>query len=760
MTDKPNLTRVWAKTAPGGNVVDPDTVTEGKFAAGWQAEVPPFEYFNFIQKQVTEGLAHINEQGIAVWDDVTAYPIGALAKGSDGNIYKASTSQNNNDPVSDDGTNWKNWENTEGVIRVTSVEEIEAYSAPVGYVFSLNAGGRSGVFDVVDGDFSTELAADTLNGIYIGLSDDPTAETKVAKRRDSGVLTPEMFGAIGDGAANDTAAMTSALLQKGTLEGSAGSVYFINAGNTRLDCNLTKLCNISVKMAPNSVFFQIPNTHDFYIDGLELDGQRGTFTELWNKFAANEGVDSILPYIVQPIRSDANNNNVFISNSSFKNIFAESVILNGGNGNFYYNDLYFENIANKVIHSFHITRGVGSSFVSNVKVKGSGILPAVFNYYDGSTTESVTFGDASMPMPQGSFGIIVSFGNAYMSNIECVDYGSIAVTFDRNKIAKGDNIFVSCNDARAVSNNSSAAIWNEFCDYFTLTNWTVDLTLRSDLSFAADSCIELALGAGSVNKISKGSMSYLSASFQKRPVAMSSRGGCLVEIDGMNFNGDTVSNGPDIFHAYTIDATVKDKLYLNNIQLDGTKVSFSPTEVLSITNSNITTSLAGFQLYDPAVTGISSTTEHITFTDVIFGIASELSIIYPVNHLKIKGGKFNHDTSLSARVNDIKISGAELKGRLFIVSNYIFQMSNTLVTKRVAFSDSGASSSQFITISGCIIANDEGTLTVLIASAPITGTIVGNNILIKTGTAGAGYVTSHASLEDSGNKKATVDYFF
>jgi len=107
MTTKPNLTRVWAETAPGANVVDPDTVTVGKFTAGWQAEVPPFEYFNFIQKQVTEGLAHINEQGIAVWDQVTTYPVGGLAKGSDGNVYKALTSQNNNDPVSDGGTNWK-----------------------------------------------------------------------------------------------------------------------------------------------------------------------------------------------------------------------------------------------------------------------------------------------------------------------------------------------------------------------------------------------------------------------------------------------------------------------------------------------------------------------------------------------------------------------------------------------------------------------------------------------------------------------------
>jgi hypothetical protein len=106
MTDKPDLTRVWALGAPSGNIIDPDLTTPGKFAAGWQAEVPPFEYFNFIQKQITEGLAHINEQGIAVWDNVTTYPVGALAKGSDGNVYKSLASQSDNDPVSDGGINW------------------------------------------------------------------------------------------------------------------------------------------------------------------------------------------------------------------------------------------------------------------------------------------------------------------------------------------------------------------------------------------------------------------------------------------------------------------------------------------------------------------------------------------------------------------------------------------------------------------------------------------------------------------------------
>jgi len=172
MTDKPNLTRVWAKTAPGGNVVDPDTVTTGKFAAGWQAEVPPFEYFNFIQKQVTEGLAHINEQGIAVWDDVTTYPVGGLAKGSDGNVYKALVSQSNNDPISDNGTNWVD-EINDRVFRAASIAEIEAITAVNKYQVSLS-GDSPGIWEFSNANLSTEVTGDPGQLFYIAPDTDDT----------------------------------------------------------------------------------------------------------------------------------------------------------------------------------------------------------------------------------------------------------------------------------------------------------------------------------------------------------------------------------------------------------------------------------------------------------------------------------------------------------------------------------------------------------------------------------------------------------
>ena len=97
------------------------------------------------------------------------------------------------------------------VIRVTSIAAMEAYSAPIGYVFSLNAGGRSGTFDVVAGDFSTEVTNDSFQAVYVALSDDATGATKVAKRRYDLYVNIEWFGATGDGSFNNTTRIQSAI---------------------------------------------------------------------------------------------------------------------------------------------------------------------------------------------------------------------------------------------------------------------------------------------------------------------------------------------------------------------------------------------------------------------------------------------------------------------------------------------------------------------------------------------------------------------
>jgi len=178
------------------------------------------------------------------------------------------------------------------VIRVTSIAEIEAYPAPVGYVFSLNSGGRSGVFDVVAGDFSAELVADTLNGVYIGQADDPTAITKVAKRRMSGRVTPDMFGAFADGVTDDYDVLFAteklAFEQGFTIEGTTDKTYaFDGAWGIRVDFD-GKGCSF-VPTAPAGASATISNFHTVSDDradnvtfrNFSIDGQgksnRGVF---------------------------------------------------------------------------------------------------------------------------------------------------------------------------------------------------------------------------------------------------------------------------------------------------------------------------------------------------------------------------------------------------------------------------------------------------------------------------------------------------
>lgn len=111
-TTKPNLTRIWASAAPGGNVEDPDVTSPGKFSDGWTAEIPPFENFNFLQQLFTQGLAYINENGIGEWDTDTTYPINGVVRANDSKFYISIQKQNGNNPVSDDGTNWQLWFNS------------------------------------------------------------------------------------------------------------------------------------------------------------------------------------------------------------------------------------------------------------------------------------------------------------------------------------------------------------------------------------------------------------------------------------------------------------------------------------------------------------------------------------------------------------------------------------------------------------------------------------------------------------------------
>lgn len=96
------LNLLWAS---GGDILDPG---DTKYQTGWTVEVPPRQWENYIQNKQDQAIAHINQHGIAVWDDETEYQAGkSYVQGSDGLIYQALSTNTNVDPVGDISGTWE-----------------------------------------------------------------------------------------------------------------------------------------------------------------------------------------------------------------------------------------------------------------------------------------------------------------------------------------------------------------------------------------------------------------------------------------------------------------------------------------------------------------------------------------------------------------------------------------------------------------------------------------------------------------------------
>ena len=97
---KPDVNTPWAET---GEIVSPSV---SKVAQGWVEEIPDFEFENWIQNRSDQFNAHINQYGFPVWDAVTEYIADkSYAQGSDGLVYRASTTNTNKNPL----TNSSDW---------------------------------------------------------------------------------------------------------------------------------------------------------------------------------------------------------------------------------------------------------------------------------------------------------------------------------------------------------------------------------------------------------------------------------------------------------------------------------------------------------------------------------------------------------------------------------------------------------------------------------------------------------------------------
>lgn len=92
-----DINKIWAS---GGDVLTP---SDTKIATGWVVEVPPRQYFNYIDQKQDYAIAHINQHGVAVWDNVTEYQADkSYTQGpTNGTIYRCVSTHTNQNPETD-----------------------------------------------------------------------------------------------------------------------------------------------------------------------------------------------------------------------------------------------------------------------------------------------------------------------------------------------------------------------------------------------------------------------------------------------------------------------------------------------------------------------------------------------------------------------------------------------------------------------------------------------------------------------------------
>lgn len=97
-----DLNLQWASS---GDILKP---SDTKVQQGWQPEIPPRQWFNWLDNRQDQAIAHIAQHGISAWSSTLEYQAGkSYVQGSDGLVYKALTTHTNINPVGGAAGNWE-----------------------------------------------------------------------------------------------------------------------------------------------------------------------------------------------------------------------------------------------------------------------------------------------------------------------------------------------------------------------------------------------------------------------------------------------------------------------------------------------------------------------------------------------------------------------------------------------------------------------------------------------------------------------------
>lgn len=97
ITKPSDVNKIWAS---GGDIIAPG---DSKIATGWVVEIPPRQYFNYIDNKQDSFIAHANQHGVPAWDDETEYQEDkSYVQGpTNGTIYRCIQTHTNQNPETD-----------------------------------------------------------------------------------------------------------------------------------------------------------------------------------------------------------------------------------------------------------------------------------------------------------------------------------------------------------------------------------------------------------------------------------------------------------------------------------------------------------------------------------------------------------------------------------------------------------------------------------------------------------------------------------